>query len=363
MGYALADLCIYILTWNVATKYPKDIDLSNALSTNSTVCSSKINSHDSLYLPDIYVVGLQEVNTSPWMQVINTFRQEEWNLKLQEKLSEMGYVNVGSERMQGIVLNVWILPEHYIHIHNIESQYTKTGLGGFYGNKGAVSLRMSLYGTGVCFVVSHLAAHDEKLQERINDYNHIVNKHQYTTNNYRQIFDHDLVFWFGDLNFRLNGDDSSKWIQNQIADGKLMSLLASDQLFRVRLAGKAFGLLNEEVPTFPPTYKFVPNTNKYNSERRPAWCDRILYRVQPNYPDVELKLKQLTYISHPDYLISDHKPVSAQFRFTIFTDGEKTPSELYLITHGSAHEVRQYSALMLIFISFLLNFTIIPRYV
>ena len=37
--------------------------------------------------------------------------------------------------------------------------------------------------------------------------------------------------------------------------------------------------------TFPPTYKYIPNTNNYDrrpekKNRCPAWCDRVLWRTR-----------------------------------------------------------------------------------
>lgn len=48
--------------------------------------------------------------------------------------------------------------------------------------------------------------------------------------------------------------------------------------------------------------------------RRPAWTDRILYRVSPNnYENVTLKVEQKSYQAHSGYVLSDHKPVTAEF--------------------------------------------------
>lgn len=344
----IADLCIYILTWNVADKQPKDIDLSKALAFNNTACQSKLSNDWTVKGADMYVIGFQEVSSTSWTQWV-TSGADHWTLAFHEQLSAKGYVKLSGEKMQGIVINLWTLPDHYPYLKSVESQYTRTGFGGYYGNKGAVSLRMSLYGAGVSFVVAHLAAHDAKLQERINDYNSIVDRHHYKSRKYRRIFDHDVVFWFGDLNFRLNGDDSTEEIQDDIKTGRLRQLLDLDQLSRVRASGQAFGLLNEWTPDFPPTFKFIPGTRNYNSQRRPAWCDRILWRLQ-SFDDAEmaLQLNQLNYLSHPEYLISDHKPVSAEFRFTILSKSKITSQVLHLMTHGHGEEVRIHHRAMLL---------------
>ena len=55
--------------------------------------------------------------------------------------------------------------------------------------------------------------------------------------------------------------------------------------------------------------------------RRPAWTDRILYRVNIyNYEDVQLELKASNYKSHDDdiYRKSDHLPVTEEFDISVF---------------------------------------------
>lgn len=64
---------------------------------------------------------------------------------------------------------------------------------------------------------------------------------------------------------------------------------------------------------FGPTYKFKPNTNDYDGEKRlPAWCDRILYKSSKR-----VEMQPLLYKSYPNIQISDHKPVAAIFNLHI----------------------------------------------
>lgn len=51
--------------------------------------------------------------------------------------------------------------------------------------------------------------------------------------------------------------------------------------------------------------------------RRPSWTDRILFKAKK---DISLKITQYNYKSHPSYVQSDHKPVSAEFKINIRTD-------------------------------------------
>ena len=56
---------------------------------------------------------------------------------------------------------------------NIKTDYTRTGLGGLWGNKGAVSIRFDHKGVSTVFTNSHLAAHDNNLETRISEYKKI----------------------------------------------------------------------------------------------------------------------------------------------------------------------------------------------
>lgn len=52
--------------------------------------------------------------------------------------------------------------------------------------------------------------------------------------------------------------------------------------------------------------------------RRPAWCDRILYKApKTEYKNVALVTEQTSYRSHPAFNISDHKPVTSEFTIQV----------------------------------------------
>ncbi|XP_075167113.1 phosphatidylinositol 4,5-bisphosphate 5-phosphatase A isoform X1 [Haematobia irritans] len=346
----IADLCIYILTWNVGTNYPGDVNFNDMLALNGTsLCPGEQNR------PDIYVLGFQEVNIKPKHQILNIFQDNQWTLKVREFLSQQDYVKVETAQLQGILINVWSLGKHIDNMNDIETETTKTGLGGLWGNKGAASVRMSLYGSGVSFVVAHLAAHDENLKERVIDYNQILDNHRYKVRKYHTIFDHDFVFWLGDLNFRLNGHDSPEEVRSAIEQGNLDDLFTRDQLQMVREAGNAFSLMNEQKPTFRPTFKYIEGTSEYDMKRRPAWCDRILYRVEENkYPDIKLELKQLSYRSHPQYTLSDHKPVTAEFMLSIKAE-HHTSEDIYEMTHGGSETPLSSVIIILLSLYFVLH--------
>lgn len=134
--------------------------------------------------------------------------------------------------------------------------------------------------------------------------------------------DHDLVFWLGDLNYRIDFplDQALDLIQKCDWD----SLLRHDQLKREMKTCDAFVGFEEGSIRFPPTYKFDRFTNEYACDengivkRVPAYTDRILWRVRAEEDDPygipDLSLDE--YSSAPSVLSSDHRPVYASFRMT-----------------------------------------------
>ena len=74
------------------------------------------------------------------------------------------------------------------------------------------------------------------------------------------------MFWFGDLNFRLNDPNvlSAENIDRLTKKGELESLFDKDQLKNVMTSGEAFSELIEHQLTFPPTYKYLFNSNQYD---------------------------------------------------------------------------------------------------
>ncbi|XP_012273105.1 inositol polyphosphate 5-phosphatase K [Orussus abietinus] len=309
MASKIGLLRLYFVTWNVATKYPEQ-DLHQLLG---------ISHNGNQSLPDFYFVGLQEVKAQPQNMVLDMFFDDPWTKAFKEVLKEHGYVKIRTQRLQGLVLNFFCLRKHITHLRLIETQYTKTGFAGMWGNKGAVGMRLNIYGVSVCVVNCHLTPHDHLLADRVSDYNTILREHTFSVPDTTNIFYHDFVFWIGDLNFRLNGQSlTSMSIDTLVKKNQLDFLLASDQLKAVRDSGEAFAELNENNITFPPTYKYEFASQEFDMKRRPSWTDRILYKVNSDvYEDIKLEATQRSYSSHSSYVQSDHKPVSGQFDITV----------------------------------------------
>jgi inositol polyphosphate 5-phosphatase INPP5J/K len=123
MGFFLRRL--YIVTWNVSTKFPENLSIHSLLNLES-------NPENDDQLPDFYVIGLQEVNAQPQNVLANFFRDDPWTNKVKELLKDRGYVAVKSEHMQGLLLTVFAKRLHIMHLREIETEYTRTGLGGIW---------------------------------------------------------------------------------------------------------------------------------------------------------------------------------------------------------------------------------------
>lgn len=74
------------------------------------------------------------------------------------------------------------------------------------------------------------------------------------------------------------------------------------QLTRQRILKTAFLEYREGEINFPPTFKFIPGTQEWDTSSTPAWCGRVLYKGQ----DVEL----LEYRSQKMVVKAEHKPIS-----------------------------------------------------
>ncbi|XP_044269023.1 phosphatidylinositol 4,5-bisphosphate 5-phosphatase A-like isoform X1 [Tribolium madens] len=309
----MENLRLYLGTYNVGTSTP-DVKLNSLLGLPDD------HKNDKFQPPDLYILSFQEVKAQPQNMLLDALFDDPWTYACNELLDTFNYVKIKSVRLQGLLLNVYCLRKHLLNVREIESEYTRTGLSGMWGNKGAVSVRLSIYGCSLCFVNSHLSAHDNQLKDRVEDYNNIIKDQEFHVDETTEIFFHDYVFWMGDLNFRLleEYEQTPEEIERDIAKNELKKLFTFDQLRYVMRKGEAFSELEEKDPEFPPTFKFEVGTNKYDYKRRPAWCDRILYSVNPhNYENVTLKVDQLSYKHHPSYQLSDHKPVTAEFNIKI----------------------------------------------
>ncbi|TQE14095.1 hypothetical protein C1H46_000014 [Malus baccata] len=233
--------------------------------------------------------------------------------------SDMNYRLITSKKMVGIFVSVWVRKELVPHIGHLRVSTVGRGIMGCLGNKGCISISMSLHQTSFCFVCSHLASGEKEGDElkRNADVIEILKSAQFPKvckNPYRRpcerITDHERIIWLGDLNYRvaLSYEETRVLLEDNDWD----TLLEKDQLNMEREAGRVFNGFKEGQIFFAPTYKYSHNSDSYAGEttkskkkrRTPAWCDRILWRGDG--------FEQLSYI-RGESRFSDHRPVCAVF--------------------------------------------------
>uniref|UniRef100_A0A3Q3W2R2 phosphoinositide 5-phosphatase n=1 Tax=Mola mola TaxID=94237 RepID=A0A3Q3W2R2_MOLML len=311
---------VYIVTWNVGSAVPPD-DITPLFGPN--VSEGTV---------DMFIVGLQEVNSMINKRLKDVLFSDQWSERCMDTLSPFGYVLVASQRMQGVLLLVFSKFCHLPFLRGVQTESTRTGLGGYWGNKGGVSARMTAFGHPVCFLNCHLPAHMRNLEQRMEDFESILQQQQFDGGAATGVLDHDVLFWFGDLNFRIEDYDIHV-VKCAIDSNKLPLLWERDQLNMAKSTESILEGFNEGPLKFPPTYKFDVGTHTYDTsakKRKPAWTDRILWHLRRTGSPVPThnaalqrgltswlggatKVTQHVYRSHMGYTISDHKPVSALF--------------------------------------------------
>lgn len=60
------------------------------------------------------------------------FKDDPWTQKFKELLKDRDYIAIKSEQMQGLLLNLFVKREHMLHVREVETESTKTGLGGIW---------------------------------------------------------------------------------------------------------------------------------------------------------------------------------------------------------------------------------------
>ncbi|GAV65404.1 Exo_endo_phos domain-containing protein, partial [Cephalotus follicularis] len=247
--------------------------------------------------------------------------------------SRSKYVRIVSKQMVGIYVSVWARKRLRRHINNLKVSPVGVGLMGYMGNKGSVSVSMSLFQSRLCFVCSHLTSgqKDGAKQRRNSDVYEIIRRTHFSSllneDQPQNIPSHDQIFWFGDLNYRLNMLDME--VRKLVALKQWDQLIDSDQLSKELRSGHVFDGWREGAINFPPTYKYEMNSDRYVGEnpkegekkRSPAWCDRILWWGKG--------IKQLSY-DQKEIRLSDHRPVSSVFLVEVeVLDHRKLQRALY----------------------------------
>ncbi|XP_021902424.1 type IV inositol polyphosphate 5-phosphatase 3 isoform X2 [Carica papaya] len=233
---------------------------------------------------------------------------------LMKQKRKSSYVRIVSKQMVGIFLTIWVRRGLRKHIHNLKVSTVGVGVMGYIGNKGSISVSMSIYQTFFCFVCTHLTSGEKdgdelKRNADVNEIHRRTHFHSLPAIGIpKSIRDHERIIWFGDLNYRINL--SYEKTHDLISKKEWSKLLEKDQLTRELRKGRAFDGWSEGTLNFPPTYKYEIYSEKYSGgepkagRRTPAWCDRIL--------SFGKGMRLLSY-RRIELNNSDHRPVTATF--------------------------------------------------
>ncbi|XP_010534125.1 PREDICTED: type IV inositol polyphosphate 5-phosphatase 3 [Tarenaya hassleriana] len=264
---------------------------------------------------------------------------------LMKRKRRPAYVRLVSKQMVGLFLTIWVKRSLRKHIQNVRVSTVGVGVMGYIGNKGAVSMSMSIYQTFFCFICTHLTAGERDVDQlKRNADVHEIHKrtifHSVSALGLpKLIYDHERIIWLGDLNYRISM--SYDKTRELISKKEWSVLLEKDQLVREYKKGRAFEGWSEGSIDFAPTYKYQVNSDRYSGEdaragrRTPAWCDRVL-----SYG----KGMRLVRYQRSEQSLSDHRPVTATYlaevevfsarklqRALTFTDAEIEEEELLAV--------------------------------
>ncbi|CDW85515.1 endonuclease exonuclease phosphatase family protein [Stylonychia lemnae] len=278
---------------------------------------------------------------TPIFQGKNKSKMNEWEQILRNAIEAAStniqdpderYVWVIAKAMVGCFIGLFVKQKLLSRIKDLKTTKIKTGLGGSAGNKGAVIVRFSLDDTSILLMNCHLMSGKNKGSKRTDELNFIFDNafknesknrvskcHEQSNLQKFCIENHNMVFIFGDLNYRicLPNDQVRGAIQNK----DYPKLKEADELLQAfkqyqntkELQFQFYRDYDEGEIDFQPTYKYDKKSQKYDTSKKqrvPSWCDRILWKKNN-------KVTQQVLGCFQDIVFSDHRPVFAQFELYV----------------------------------------------
>lgn len=292
-------LRVHVVTWNMNSRLPQESFPGGLL-----MAWKKEKNRERC----VYAVGLQEgTQVGLWLDLVK--------LELGSAFVLVGEGNIGGIHLAIFVTNDILQDFDF----DIATDIVSCGIGNIYWNKGAVGFLVRIQSLKLLFVNSHLAAQQDKVKERNQDYRRITSelfKEKNSPGTVPSIENlADVIFWCGDLNYRIEGNRKS--VDYLLRKRMMNVLLSNDQLLSERANKRAFVDYMEGGINFLPTYKFDNNTDKYDSsskQRVPSWTDRVLWKVCKKAGEThDLDVALWMYDSVRERKSSDHKPVIAIF--------------------------------------------------
>uniref|UniRef100_A0A0M3I0D7 IPPc domain-containing protein n=2 Tax=Ascaris TaxID=6251 RepID=A0A0M3I0D7_ASCLU len=256
---------------------------------------------------DIAVVALQELSHSEMLGAVRA--EATWQASFCSWMSASGKSLLCKGSLASNLLLIFARLHVFSLVDKIDSRLSRSSFGGLTGHKGTLAIRVFLRDNrSLVFASSHLLPNPEGYESRCMQYfagkSCIFNDKNINDEN-------NSVIWLGDMNWRVDTLSTQQMFDrlNTIASDDEMDALVDevDQLRRARREGKAFTDFSEAPIHFAPTYRIIVGRTRFDSERVPSWCDRILYRGS--------NLVCEHYRDNRTITISDHFPVIARFRY------------------------------------------------
>lgn len=223
---------------------------------SSKTCSTLLK-HDLASVPvggeiGLYVLGIQEiVDISSPAEALRPYQDpgpaNKFKIEIEEALPT-GYRLIAEQQLIGLLLLIYASPSVEQDVKSVSTTSVGTGLMGYMGNKGAVTARVILgETTRLVFINSHLSAGADKaaLERRNWDASQITSRTKFdpidditgiSQSTGEIIGEENFAFWFGDLNYRLEGmpgEDVRRLLmlhtRNEYDIGQSMSAAKIDQ--------------------------------------------------------------------------------------------------------------------------------------
>ena len=356
-----------------------------------------LNLHRS---PKIIAVGLQEIDmTAQSVMFGETDARNYWRLVLSALIGadedaegiQQSYLLVASRQLVGLFLCVFvhksITPVIGLQEVRVSTVAIGKSLGPMrenrksalfnFGNKGAVGVHLQIGQTGIAFINAHLHPHIDGMRKRRQGVSTILSEmlfevpataanfhcykryfhsaahgvdladssHEGKHSKESQTFaispsEHGVLFFFGDLNFRLHHPPSYALQRSVVTNDWTPMFDQYDQLhseLRANAHDEASGWLGfeERHSKATPSYRYVVKKNVLDlphgilsddfaekdadKGRIPGFTDRILWKAQR-----EGSVEAEELIVHSEISFSDHKPVSGLFRLRVpLVDAER----------------------------------------
>ena len=274
---------------------------------------------------DAVVVGCQEGDYSP--REGHKDCEADWLSCVAGTIGD-SYVLLGKNTLGQMRVAAFVRADVAPAVHRWRGSTEATGIGHVVANKGGVGMACRVWDTSLCFLNSHLAAHDDMCARRNDDFAEIVGGCHFDEKvECVQAFHH--LVWMGDLNYRcefgVSDRKAGKRLDRNPPKARVRDAVAAlggdfdkqarlryfetDQLTDARKRGDAFLGFEEGNPAraHMPTFKVQRERGfKYKEQRTPAWCDRVLWRTAEGF-----RSEQTMLAAAGDIGTSDHKPVAA----------------------------------------------------